>query len=201
MDDLRKMCIKTTGKTCLFILLCVGIHGRLAAEQAPVKLLSDNRGRQASTALRTGCTYFYCHARGDKPQMVYDPSDDRTGLIRRCLLDGEDQGPSHVARSYLQRTHVVFDLKNPYLVKRVAVKTGAEPRPVSVQLFAGTNERTVEKITDPVKPSAGQPDLIILDGLALTTRYLRIVATFPDGGGFLGEVEIWGCPASASEAK
>ncbi|MDP0495687.1 MAG: beta-galactosidase [Verrucomicrobiota bacterium JB024] len=182
-------------------LVCVELA--LDADTIP-HLLSANASFPASYPYRipTGATYRYLEPAD--PMQIADPASAGPGHSGHALTNGfgsiggqrhshhRDQlRLEHVARYGSERVEVCFDLQAEYRLRRVVLVAGvAAVWPTSVRVRTSTDGET---FTEQTALTLDTPQLEIqTPAFDAHGRYVRVEVCWPDSGGCLDEIEIWG---------
>lgn len=166
-------------------------------------LLSDNASYPETYPYRiaTGASYRYLNP---KSEQIADPLKAGYGSADNALTNGfssiggqrhshhQDQlGTTHVAQYQAREVDVLFDLKSIREVMRVVVIVGmAAVYPEQIRVLTGNDEEAFEEVTT---LSLTEPILEIeMPPMSESARYVRVQISWPDIGGCLDEIEIWG---------
>lgn len=149
-------------------------------------LLTDNPYRTEKEypefAIRTGATYTYPAGAEVQDDLEKSTVTEFKGKLTR---------PGNV-RFFEREAAPCFDLGKEYIVKRLRLRHGRNPRPDSWELQAGTDGATFRTI------ASGRPEWTgdrwaEIDLVPVKARFIRVLLRYPDGkGGYLDEIELYG---------
>ena len=133
-------------------------------------------------AIRTGATYTYPAGAEVQDDLEKSTVTEFKGKLTR---------PGNV-RFFEREAAPCFDLGKEYIVKRLRLRHGRNPRPDSWELQAGTDGATFRTIASG-KPEWTGDRWAEIDLVPVKARFIRIVLRYPDGkGGYLDEIELYG---------
>ena len=145
----------------------------LAAEKSTT--IRPRTCRECGTTFDGGPRAWYCPSCRAIRQKEADARRRKNGTIRplgsidHCTICGKE-----------------------YIVKRLRLRHGRNPRPDSWELQAGTDGATFRTIASG-KPEWTGDRWAEIDLVPVKARFIRIVLRYPDGkGGYLDEIELYG---------